>query len=215
MLNWGRIRAYSYRASDGRRDLHVKLSVDQDDMRRWLKLHDLLEREYHAPRILEWLEIAGTPYAIEGHAMKLRGESWKGSVMDQSKDVSVLGEGRFLRLVRRDGWEYVERTPPVRAVFIAAVTEENRLLLTSEHRVSMGGSVIGFPAGLVGDIAGGESETIEAGVKRELVEEAGYEPSSVEFLSQGPTSPGITNEVIALALATGLLKGRAWGRRRR
>jgi ADP-ribose pyrophosphatase len=126
--------------------------------------------------------------------------------MDQSKDVCVLAEGRFLRLVRRDGWEYVERTRPVRSVFIAALTEENRLLLTFEHRVALGGSAIGMPAGLVGDIAGKECETIEEAVKRELVEEAGYEPSSVEFLSHGPTSPGITNEVIALALATGLRK---------
>jgi ADP-ribose pyrophosphatase len=124
--------------------------------------------------------------------------------METPGEVEVLGEGRFLRLIRRQGWEYVVRARPVRSVFIAAVTDQGRLLLTREHRVSLGRAAVGFPAGLVGDLVGEESEAIEAAVSRELVEEAGYEAASVEFLSQGPTSPGMTDEVIALALATGL-----------
>jgi ADP-ribose diphosphatase len=131
--------------------------------------------------------------------------------MDHSRDVSVLGEGRFLRLVCREGWEYVERTRPVRSVFIAAVTDGGRLLLTTEHRIPIRRAAVGFPAGLVGDLEGDENESIEEAVVRELIEEAGYEASSVEFLSQGPTSPGITDEVIALALATGLRKVGAGG----
>ncbi|CAN5618287.1 NUDIX hydrolase [soil metagenome] len=126
--------------------------------------------------------------------------------MDPLRDAFVLGEGRFLRLVRRAGWEYVERTRPVRSVFIAAMTDEGRLLLTVEHRIPLGRAAVGFPAGLVGDLDGEENESLETAVRRELIEEAGYEPRSVEFLSQGPTSPGMTDEVIALALATGLSK---------
>jgi ADP-ribose pyrophosphatase len=126
--------------------------------------------------------------------------------METPDQAEVLGEGRFLRLVRRQGWEYVVRTRPVRSVFIAAVTDEGRLLFTLEHRISLGRAVVGFPAGLVGDLAGEESETMEDAVRRELAEEAGYEPRSVWFLSEGPTSPGMTDEVIALALATGLRK---------
>jgi ADP-ribose pyrophosphatase len=131
--------------------------------------------------------------------------------MDHSRDVSVLGEGEFLRLVRCQGWEYVERTRPVRSIFIAAVTDLARLLVTVEHRIPLGRAAVGFPAGLVGDLEGEENESIEAAVRRELVEEAGYEPSSVELLSRGPTSPGMSNEVITLALATGLRKVGAGG----
>src|SRR3954462_13636416 len=68
------------------------------------------------------------------------------AVMGDSRG-EVVGEGRFLRLVRRDGWEYVERTGPIRAVFIAAVTDDGRLLLTLEHRVPVDAAVVGFPAG--------------------------------------------------------------------
>jgi ADP-ribose diphosphatase len=131
--------------------------------------------------------------------------------MAKPDDIVMLGEGRFLSLIRRDGWEYVVRARPVRSVFIAAVTDEGRLLLTLEHRIPLGRAAIGFPAGLVGDLVGEESEAIEAAVRRELVEEAGYEASRVEFLSQGPTSPGMTDEVIVLALATGLRKVGAGG----
>ncbi len=123
----------------------------------------------------------------------------------------VLGEGRFLRLVRRNGWEFVERTRPIRAVFIAAVTDDGRLLLTNERRVPVGAGVVGFPAGLVGDTKGQEDESLEDATRRELVEEAGYEPDAVTFLTRGPTSAGITDEVIAIMLATGLRKVGAGG----
>jgi ADP-ribose pyrophosphatase len=131
--------------------------------------------------------------------------------MSKKRDPEIIGEGKHLRLVRRDGWEYVERARPIRAVFIAAVTEEGELLLTIEQRVPMGGGVVGFPAGLVGDIEGEEDESYEEATRRELVEEAGYHPESVQFLTKGPTSAGITDEVIAIMLATGLRQVGAGG----
>jgi ADP-ribose pyrophosphatase len=115
--------------------------------------------------------------------------------MVDRRDAEILGAGKFLRLVRRSGWEYVERTKPIRSVFIAAVTDTGRLLLTLEHRVPLGRSAVGFPAGLVGDLDGQEGEAREAAVKRELLEEAGYAAETVTFLTEGPTSPGVTDEV--------------------
>ncbi len=123
----------------------------------------------------------------------------------------VLGQGKFLRLVRRNGWEFVERTKPVRAAFIVAVTDDGRLLLTEEYRVPVGAAVIGCPAGLVGDADGQEDESLEDAVRRELLEEAGYEAETVRLLTRGPTSPGMTVEVIAVALARGLRKVGAGG----
>jgi len=124
--------------------------------------------------------------------------------MDRSGATEVLGQGKFLRLVRRKGWEFVERTSHVRAAFIGALTDDGRLLLTKEYREPVGKVVVGFPAGLIGDTAGQESESVEAAVKRELVEETGFEARTVTVLTEGPTSAGLTEEVIVIVLAEGL-----------
>ena len=126
--------------------------------------------------------------------------------METSAVGETLAEGRFLRFVKREGWEFVERVRPIRAVFIGAITEDGRLLLTLEYRAPVRAKVVGFPAGLVGDSPGHEDESFETASRRELIEEAGYEPSTVRFLTKGPTSAGITDEVIAIMLATGLRK---------
>jgi ADP-ribose pyrophosphatase len=122
----------------------------------------------------------------------------------EPEEVEVIGAGRFLRLVRRGTWEYVERTRPVGAAFIGAVTRDGRLLVTEEYRVPVGRWVIGCPAGLVGDLEGAGDEQLADAVRRELVEEAGYEPETVRLLTSGPTSPGQNAEVIAIVLAEGL-----------
>ena len=118
----------------------------------------------------------------------------------------VLGQGKFLRLVRRDGWEFVERIGPIGSAFIAALTDNGCLLLTKEYRVPVGKTVVGFPAGLIGDVAGLQAESVEEAVKRELLEETGFEAERISFLTEGPTSPGMTEEVIAIVLAEGLRK---------
>ena len=133
--------------------------------------------------------------------------------IDKPRNVNVLGEGKFLRLIRRDGWEYVERTRPIRAVFIAAVTGDaaSSCSPTSGGPSRSAAPSSASPAGLVGDSEGSEGEELEAATRRELVEEAGYEPDSVTFLTGGPTSAGITDEVIAIMLATGLRRVGAGG----
>ena len=117
-----------------------------------------------------------------------------------------LASGRFLKLVRRGTWEYATRTRPCRAAFIGAVTDDGHVLLTEEYRVPVNAWVVGCPAGLVGDLAGSESESLEVAVRRELVEEAGYEAADVQVMTAGPTSPGMTDEVIAVVVARGLTK---------
>jgi len=125
--------------------------------------------------------------------------------MGQAPDPDVLGQGRFLRLVRRNGWEFVERTKRVRSAFIGAVTEDGCLLVTEEYREPVSCSVLGCPAGLIGD---GEAadESLQDGVVRELEEETGYTAKRVNVLCEGPTSPGQTDEVITIVLADGLTK---------
>lgn len=115
----------------------------------------------------------------------------------------TLHEGRYLRLVRCNGWEWVERTNASATVAIVAVTE-GRLLLVEQHRPPVGVNVIELPAGLVGDLTGEEAESLDAGARRELVEETGYHAESFEFLSEGPTTAGVTSETVTFFLARGL-----------
>lgn len=114
----------------------------------------------------------------------------------------ILAEGDYLRLIRRDGWEYAERSNARCAVIIVAVTPQDRLLLVEQYRVPINAATIEMPAGLVGDIDSDES--IEAAAGRELEEETGWRAEQVSLLMQGPTSAGMSNEVIAFARASGL-----------
>lgn len=116
----------------------------------------------------------------------------------------VVGQGRFLRLVDRGGWEFVERIVGKAVITVVALTPEGRLVLVEQFRPALGTRVIELPAGLVGDEAGGELEAMAQAVRRELLEETGYEAGQIEFLTEGPTSAGLTSEQVAFFLATGL-----------
>lgn len=117
---------------------------------------------------------------------------------------TLLGEGRFLRLVRRGKWELTQRVGARGAAAIIALTDDRRLVLISQPRPALGGAVIELPAGLVGDDPGCENEDAAIAAARELTEETGYEAAKVERLTRGPTSPGLTDEQITLYWATGL-----------
>lgn len=115
----------------------------------------------------------------------------------------TMCEGKWLRLVRRGRWEYAERThADGMAVIIIAATPDDRVLFVEQSRIPLGGKTIEMPAGLVGDQAG--EDTLEDAARRELVEETGWEPGTVEVLLIGPTSAGMSNERIAFVRATGL-----------
>jgi ADP-ribose pyrophosphatase len=118
--------------------------------------------------------------------------------------VRVLGEGRWLRLVDRDGWEHVERLGSSGVVVILAVTDENKILLVEQPRPAVGGRVLEPPAGLVGDVDQSESAAVAA--KRELLEETGYRASHVEFVLECPSSPGSLAESYTFYRATGLVR---------
>ena len=126
--------------------------------------------------------------------------------MDSPEEVVGLYEGKVLRMVRRGRWEYVERKKNIKAAFICALTDERKLLVVKEFRIPLNRWVVGFPAGLIGDTEGLEDEAVEEAVKRELIEEAGYEAKKVTVWTEGPTSAGLTSEVISLVFAEGLKK---------
>jgi ADP-ribose pyrophosphatase len=112
--------------------------------------------------------------------------------------------GRFLELKRRGAWEYVERTGSTGVVAVLALTDDGAILLTEQFRPPVDARVIEVPAGLAGDIDGQEQEPLEAAARRELLEEAGYEAGDMQPLVAGPTSSGLTSEIISIFLARSL-----------
>jgi ADP-ribose pyrophosphatase len=116
----------------------------------------------------------------------------------------ILFRGKFLNLVKKEGWEFVERVGSTGIVAIVAITDQNELILVEQYRAPVGKRVIELPAGLVGDVKGEESEELVKAAQRELLEETGYEASQWSFLTEGPPSAGLSSEVISFFKARNL-----------
>ncbi|HEU0066366.1 MAG TPA: NUDIX hydrolase [Sphingomonas sp.] len=110
-------------------------------------------------------------------------------------------QGKWLAIRTQGPWEYCERVGGIAAAVIVA-NEDGHILLIEQHRVPVGGPCLELPAGLVGDDRAGE--TIERAAARELEEETGYRPASVQRLGTFYASPGMTSETFELVRATGL-----------
>lgn len=126
--------------------------------------------------------------------------------MAAKSDQPSLWEGKYLRVVSRDKWEYVTRTGTTGVVGIVAVTDERKLVLVEQYRPPVGRSVIEIPAGLAGDVAGSEHEQLADAAARELLEETGYAAQEMTYLCEGVPSAGLTDELVTLFRATGLTK---------
>lgn len=113
----------------------------------------------------------------------------------------ILFEGRFVRLVRQDHWEWAERTNTACAVVVVAVTPERQIVLTEQYRIPLGARVLELPAGLVGDTPHQAAEDRLAAARRELLEETGFVSDDWQALVEGPVSAGMSNERAALYLA--------------
>jgi len=128
----------------------------------------------------------------------------------RTADARTVYEGKYLRMVVRGNWEYVQRThADGMAVIIIAVTPDDRVLFVEQYRVPLAARTIEMPAGLVGDDHA--HDTLEDAASRELVEETGWKAETVEVLLVGPTSSGMSSERIAFVRATGLTQVGAGG----
>ena len=92
---------------------------------------------------------------------------------------------------------YCQRPNP-NTVHILALTEKDEAVLVKQFRPAVGLPVIELPAGICDREGEGIIETAE----RELMEETGYTADEFELLFSGSVSPGITNEIFNLILAT-------------
>jgi ADP-ribose pyrophosphatase len=126
-------------------------------------------------------------------------------------ETETLFNGKYLRLKRKGTWEYVERTNPGGAVIIIALTAADKLLFVEQFRMAIGCKTIEMPAGLVGDIADQQNENLLEAARRELLEETGYAAERLEYLMAGPSSSGMSTEVIAFVRAYDLTRVEAGG----
>ncbi len=118
--------------------------------------------------------------------------------------MNIIFESTHLLVLEQDHWQYVERKRGKSAVAVIAVTEDGKLVLTEQYRRPVRARVLDFPAGLVGDEESNDDPAATA--KKELEEETGHTCESVEILATGPTSPGITSEIVSLYRARGVRK---------
>ena len=112
--------------------------------------------------------------------------------------------GDHLLVIERDRWQFVERKKGKEAVAVIAETDDGKVILTEQFRRPVNARVIDWPAGLVGD--DDPSADAATTAKKELEEETGYVCESVERLVKGPTSPGITSELVTFYRARGVRK---------
>lgn len=121
--------------------------------------------------------------------------------MDQPK---ILFQGQYLNFIREGRWEYVRRNNCSGIISVFPMKEDGTLIFTEQYRMAVHRWVIEFPAGLAGDITGGE-DLLQA-AQRELEEEVGYRAESFEHVFEGPPSAGLSGETIHFYIARGLQK---------
>ena len=126
--------------------------------------------------------------------------------MPDTDELVELYRGRHLTMVSRHDWEFVTRNTARPAVAVVAVTDAGKVVLVEQPRPPVGRTVIELPAGLAGDVAGAEDESLLKAAKRELLEETGYVAEHWMELFRGYSSPGLTDESNVVFLARGLTR---------
>ncbi len=126
---------------------------------------------------------------------------------EKNSEMEVIGEGKWLRLVKVGRWEWMQRVNCTAITALYAFTDQDEVVLIEQVRAPFGDKrVLEIPAGLVGDIAGQEDEDIDLAAQRELIEETGYKAGSLRNIVEVPSCAGITEETVHLYIARDLEK---------
>ena len=111
---------------------------------------------------------------------------------------------RTIRGPRGDVFERTFVSTPG-AVGVIALTPQNEIVLVSQYRSSFDDFVLEIPAGMR-DVLG---EDPARTAWRELAEETGYIPATVDFLVSCLSSPGVTDSVVELYIARNVVAGKS------
>ncbi len=84
-------------------------------------------------------------------------------------------------------------------VTAVAMTEEGKIVLERQYRHALGETCIEIPGGCVDDT----DSNLEEAIKRELLEETGYEFSSYEYLGKISANPSTNSNLMHMFLAKG------------
>jgi ADP-ribose pyrophosphatase len=106
------------------------------------------------------------------------------------KDSYVLPSGKLVN-------PYFVVELPLSAAAMA-ITEDNQVILAEQYRHPIGEKLLELPGGFID-----ENESPECAIRRELMEETGYEFESVIHLGITSANPGVLNNFTHLFLATG------------
>lgn len=90
------------------------------------------------------------------------------------------------------------------AVAIIPITEEGKIIMIKQFRKPVNEVLLELPAGKLD-----KNEDPLLCAARELKEETGYEAENIKFLFEFYTSPGFSNEIMYLYVATHLTAGEA------
>jgi ADP-ribose pyrophosphatase len=123
--------------------------------------------------------------------------------LDDLPPPETMWAGKYVRVLKRDRWEYASRTNNISAVVILA-EYEGKMILVDQPRVPPDCRCIELPAGLVGDED--PNATIESTAVKELEEETGFTAERVERLGEFYSSPGMLSEGFTLVRAHGVRK---------
>ena len=123
--------------------------------------------------------------------------------LDDLPPADVMWAGKYVRVLKRDRWEYASRANNVTAVVILA-EYEGKVILVDQPRVPLDSRCIELPAGLVGDTD--PDATVETTAVKELEEETGFTADRVERLGEFYASPGMVAESFTLVRAHGVRK---------
>jgi ADP-ribose pyrophosphatase len=123
--------------------------------------------------------------------------------LDDLPPPEVMWAGKYVRVLKRDKWEYASRVNGINAVVILA-EHEGKVILVDQPRVPPDCRCVELPAGLVGDED--PDATPETTAIKELEEETGFTCERVERLGEFYASPGMVAECFTLVRAHGVRK---------
>lgn len=118
----------------------------------------------------------------------------------------IFQKGKYLEMRKTGTTEYVAHIHATGTVVIIGLTHEGKILLLEQYRPAVERLIIELPGGLAGDEPGTANEALDEAAARELLEETGYTTDKITRLAEGPSSAGLTNEIVTFYLAEGVSK---------